>query len=273
MNNTNGSKDSGSKESAAQNANATEAALMPRDSNWMFACWHIAEEQKKELADKMGEDFFKNGRLALRVHDITSKNVFDSEVLPEAESWYVNVPEGGHEYFCEIGYKIKDSFESLAKTNTVKLPPANLTGIIGEKIQTVSGGIEKLIKAGADRAGVDSNNLAKRWEMLRAVFAPNIDERAAEIAEGKREKEKAEKEKRKVPLWLIADCELVIFGATEKDASITIGGRKIVLNPDGTFNARFSLPDGPAKFEVKAESADKAQQKTVAIETTRKTEK
>ena len=249
----------------------TEAALLPRDSSWMLACWHIAGHHKDEIAKKLGENFFQIGRLALRVHDLTSKNVFDVAVLPEAETWFVNVPEGGHEYFCEVGYKYNDSFEILAKTNSIKLPPSNLTGLIGEKIQTVSGKVEKLIKAGADKAGMDSENLAKRWEMFRAAFAPNIDERAAEIAEGKKEKEKAEKAKRKNPLWLVADCELVIFGATEKDASITIGGRKVRVSPDGTFNARFAFPDGVSNFQIKAETADKTETKTISIEANRKT--
>ena len=249
----------------------TEAALMPRDSNWMFACWHIAEHDKHAISEKLGGEFLENGRLAIKVHNLTTKTDFISEVLPDAESWYINVPDGGHEYFCEIGYRNGEEFVSLAKTNPVKLPPANLTGLIGEKIHTVSGGIEKLIKAGADKAGVDSENLAKRWEMFRAVFAPNIDEKAAEFAGGI--KIKPAKEKRNVPLWLIADCELVIFGATEKDATITIGGRKIIPNPDGTFNARFSFPDGHTKLQVKAESADKTQIKTMDIEADRKTEK
>ena len=32
-------------------------------------------------------------------------------------------------------------------------------------------------------------------------------------------------------------------GATEPDAAVTIGGRKIQLRKDGTFSFRFALPD------------------------------
>ncbi|MEB3212315.1 MAG: DUF4912 domain-containing protein, partial [Leptolyngbyaceae bacterium] len=33
--------------------------------------------------------------------------------------------------------------------------------------------------------------------------------------------------------WLVADAELIVYGATEPDATVTIGGRPIKLNPDG----------------------------------------
>ena len=50
--------------------------------------------------------------------------------------------------------------------------------------------------------------------------------------------------------WFNVNAELIIYGATEPDASVTIGGRKIRLRPDGTFSYRFALPDG--KFDLPA---------------------
>jgi hypothetical protein len=44
--------------------------------------------------------------------------------------------------------------------------------------------------------------------------------------------------------WFNVNAELVIYGATESDAQVTIGGRPIRLRPDGTFSYRFALPDG-----------------------------
>lgn len=41
--------------------------------------------------------------------------------------------------------------------------------------------------------------------------------------------------------WLVADAELIVYGATEPDASVTIGGRPIKLNADGTFRYHTSL--------------------------------
>jgi hypothetical protein len=47
----------------------------------------------------------------------------------------------------------------------------------------------------------------------------------------------------------------VIYGATEPDAAVTIGGRRVRLRPDGTFSYRFSLPDGSYELPLAARSA------------------
>ena len=55
--------------------------------------------------------------------------------------------------------------------------------------------------------------------------------------------------------WLNVNAELVIYGATEPDAKVTLGGQAIQLRPDGTFSHRFALPDGSYDLSVSATSA------------------
>jgi len=54
--------------------------------------------------------------------------------------------------------------------------------------------------------------------------------------------------------WFQVNAELVIYGATEPTASVSVSGRPIRLRPDGSFSYRFSLPDGAYELEVQAES-------------------
>lgn len=56
--------------------------------------------------------------------------------------------------------------------------------------------------------------------------------------------------------WFNVNAELIIYGATEPDAKVTIGGRKIRLRSDGTFSYRFILPDGDYNLPAEAVSAD-----------------
>lgn len=56
--------------------------------------------------------------------------------------------------------------------------------------------------------------------------------------------------------WFNVNAELIIYGATEPDATVTIGGRKIRLRPDGSFSYRFSLPDGNYNLPAIATSRD-----------------
>src|SRR6185436_15812406 len=63
-------------------------------------------------------------------------------------------------------------------------------------------------------------------------------------------------EERRKGFWFNVNAELIIYGATEPDAAVTIGGRKIQLRRDGSFSFRFALPDGSYDLPVNATSAD-----------------
>ncbi|WP_060833018.1 DUF4912 domain-containing protein [Geminocystis sp. NIES-3709] len=63
--------------------------------------------------------------------------------------------------------------------------------------------------------------------------------------------------------WLIADAELIVYGATEPDAKVTIGGREIKLNPDGTFRFQMSFQDGNIDYPIVAVASDGEQTRSV----------
>jgi hypothetical protein len=54
--------------------------------------------------------------------------------------------------------------------------------------------------------------------------------------------------------WFKVNAELIIYGATEPNASVTVGGQSISLRPDGTFSIRLALPDGTFELPVTAHS-------------------
>jgi hypothetical protein len=66
----------------------------------------------------------------------------------------------------------------------------------------------------------------------------------------------AEEQKGGRDFWFNVNAELIIYGATEPSASVTIGGRPIKLRPDGTFSYRFALPDGQFDLPAEAVSVD-----------------
>jgi hypothetical protein len=55
--------------------------------------------------------------------------------------------------------------------------------------------------------------------------------------------------------WFNVNAELIIYGATEPGAKVTIGERAIKLRPDGSFSFRFALPDGRYEIPATATSA------------------
>ena len=77
---------------------------------------------------------------------------------------------------------------------------------------------------------------------------------------------------RRKGFWFNVNAELIIYGATEPDAAVTIGGRKIKLRPDGTFSYRFILPDGKYDLPAVATSADGDDSRSAALKFSRRTD-
>jgi hypothetical protein len=71
--------------------------------------------------------------------------------------------------------------------------------------------------------------------------------------------------------WFNVNAELVIYGATEPGAAVTLGDRPIQLRPDGSFSCRFSLPDGAYPLELNACSS-RGETREARLRISRKTE-
>ena len=72
--------------------------------------------------------------------------------------------------------------------------------------------------------------------------------------------------------WFNINAELIIYGATEPDATVTIGERPIRLRPDGTFSYRFSLPDGKFHLPTVAVASDQSDSRAAALSFSRQTD-
>ncbi|HUC86467.1 MAG TPA: DUF4912 domain-containing protein [Candidatus Acidoferrales bacterium] len=72
--------------------------------------------------------------------------------------------------------------------------------------------------------------------------------------------------------WFNVNAELVIYGATEPDANVTLGGHQIKLRSDGTFSFRFALPDGKYDLPAIAISPDGTDGRAAELKFSRATE-
>lgn len=79
-------------------------------------------------------------------------------------------------------------------------------------------------------------------------------------------------QERKKGFWFNVNAELILYGATEPDAQVTIGGRIIKLRPDGTFSYRFALPDGDYELPAVAVSYDNTDGRAAELRFSRETE-
>ena len=81
----------------------------------------------------------------------------------------------------------------------------------------------------------------------------------------------SEAPKRPRQFWLVADAELIVYGATEPDATVTIGDREIKLNPDGTFRFQMSFQDGLIDYPIKAVAVEGEQTRSIHMKFNRET--
>ncbi|HNQ90758.1 MAG TPA: DUF4912 domain-containing protein [Verrucomicrobiota bacterium] len=72
--------------------------------------------------------------------------------------------------------------------------------------------------------------------------------------------------------WFSVNAELIVYGATEPDATLTVGGRPVRLRADGTFSLRFALPDGDYALPLRAMSREGDDGREAALEFRRRTE-
>lgn len=71
--------------------------------------------------------------------------------------------------------------------------------------------------------------------------------------------------------WLVADAELIVYGATEPDATVYVGGQPIKLNADGTFRFQMSFQDGLIDYPIFAVAADGEQNRAIHMKFNRET--
>ncbi|MSR64608.1 MAG: DUF4912 domain-containing protein [Verrucomicrobiae bacterium] len=71
--------------------------------------------------------------------------------------------------------------------------------------------------------------------------------------------------------WLNVNAELIIYGATESDAKVTIDGKEVKLRPDGSFSFHTAFPDGKYALPIKAVAADKHDSRAISLNFERRT--
>lgn len=71
--------------------------------------------------------------------------------------------------------------------------------------------------------------------------------------------------------WFNVHAELIVYGATEPDATVLVDGQPLALRPDGSFTLRFALPDGEYALDATAIAADGAEHRHARLQFARRT--
>jgi hypothetical protein len=71
--------------------------------------------------------------------------------------------------------------------------------------------------------------------------------------------------------WLVADAELIVYGATDPSARLTIGGEEVPLSTDGTFRIQVPFRDGEQMYAIEATASDGEQKRNITLNFKRET--
>ena len=246
----------------------TKVVLLPRDPVWIYIYWEIAGDEINKLAQQYGGDF-NPSRLTVRVYDVTDINFdgsnanryFDVSLNSNASSWYINVGEFNRSWCVDIGYVLQNGeFVVVSRSNAMVMPRHGVSDVTDEQWALLQLEFEKLLKiSGAGHIGQSSYDLVKlmreRWEELTKLPTSGVLGGASSSfkrGESFNSETGAQKEKN---FWLRADTEIIVYGATEPDATLTVQGKNVPLAQDGSFTLRFYLPDGEQSYPVEAVSS------------------
>ncbi len=249
-----------------------KVVLLVRDPYWMHTYWEITSSKVGALKAQFGEQLINQSRLVLRLLDINDttpakpNRVQDIDITGHTNNWYLQVPNADCSYCVEVGFLAPDGrFILVARSNIVRTPRAGVSDVYDEQWMTLedydrvyglSGGLGVGLSSGEIR-----RQMKKKFESL--ISSGGISS-AAISSFGNREAKKR-------GFFLVVDTELIVYGVTVPDAKLTIQGVEKKLNPDGTFSARFALPDGKQEIPVTAVSSDKVDTITVTPGAEKKT--
>jgi hypothetical protein len=247
--------------------------LMIRDPYWCFAYWDLSEKNQAEITREIQSG---KAKLVLRVYDVTgiafdgnnAHKTMDIEMPEESTNWYINVWAAGCSYCVDNGLLYADNhFVTIIRSNIAATPRDSISDVIDEEWMMVDETFDKLYRtAGAGEPGPASEVLMKNL-LTNTRAEVTSGGLASTGSEGGRPKAV-----RVDQFWLVVHTELIIYGATEPDAKVTIQGQPIRLNPDGTFSARRALPDGKQIIPVKAVNAGGTQERRIAPIVEKRTE-
>jgi hypothetical protein len=248
--------------------------ILARDPWWIFSYWEVRRDKEEEMVRKIESSGDAVEKSVLRVYDITDVNFngrnahsyFDIDLKGLATTWYINVGQPDRSWVVDIGIvSKKGNFYTLARSNIIKTPRFGMSDKLDAewmmsedeywKMFSLSGGF-----------GVGKGSLEVR-ELIKKRLEEQIS--SGGISSGASFFRKMELQRK---FWLVVNCELIVYGATEPDAHVTVQGKPIKLRPDGTFSFRYALPDGKQEIPVEATSNDGIDHRKITPIVTRRTE-
>tara|TARA_Y100001968_G_scaffold107196_2_gene96947 strand:+ start:4456 stop:5547 length:1092 start_codon:yes stop_codon:yes gene_type:complete len=274
-------------EFSISNDGATKIVFLPRDPQWAYVFWEISERDRHKALSQGAT------RLSLRLLDVTGNSNGEAnkgalrEVIVDSHSteWYLPIPLSDRNYQIELGYRYRAQWISLAFSSPAKVPSQKPSELILDQFvpfsldSVTSSYDENLLKEESGDSGLHQRLYQSATNTLKTrrgseEFQENslVDQGLQNItdsgsgiwASGRNESGVGILPVQK-PFWLVADAELIVYGATDPSATLTIGSENVPLASDGTFRLQVPFRDGSQTYEIRALDAEGKEQRNIVM--------
>ena len=243
--------------------------VMVRDPYWLHAFWELTQGSVDRAQAAMGQ-YWHTAQPVLRLFRIeeagTSTLERDIVIHGGVNNWYIDVQNPPCEFRVEIGYLAEnDSFYCLARSNSVQTPPAGTSDAVDDNWKHVAEQADRIfaMSGGYSPRGTSRELQDLLEERLRRPLGTPMSTRfgsgAGAMMQGHDE------------MPFAVDAEVIVYGAAERDAHVTLKGEPVQLRADGTFAVRLSLPDQRQVIPIVASSGDGVEQRTIILAVERNT--
>lgn len=282
-------KSTPSQETISSNSSKTKVVFLPRDPEWAYVFWEISDSDRSNAQNEGAN------RLCLRLADVTHRNNGETnpgtlqEVVVDSHSteWYLPIPLGGRDYKVELGYRIGHKWMSLAFSSSAKVPSLHPSDQILDQfvpfsleapIITSSEAVDDSVSSDQPDSGLHERLYQSATTKFRTrrvgseefqEGAPNDQNLNNESGSGLWASGLNESGIGLVPqprsFWLVADAELIVYGATDPSAKLFIEDEEIPLANDGTFRLQVPFRDGIQNYSIKAIDKDKVDSRNITM--------
>ncbi len=269
--------------------------FLPRDPQWAYVFWDISEEDQREAMAEGAQ------QLCLRVADVTGlaggsshpHTLQEVVVDSQATEWYLPVPLSDRDYRVELGYrKGGGGWISLAFSSVARVPalhpseqildqfiPFSLDAVPSAAptpVEQADPGLHERLYQTATARWRRLGRGSEAFHELEASLALEAGaggqlSAAGLWASGRSESGAGGVGARQRSFWLVADAELIVYGATDPSARLTIGGEEVPLSPEGTFRVQVPFRDGQQLYPIEAVAADGEQKRSITLDFRRST--
>ncbi|CAK6701363.1 DUF4912 domain-containing protein [Synechococcus sp. BA-124 BA4] len=282
----------------------TKVVFLPRDPQWAYVFWEIAEAERTRAIEAGA------GQLCLRVADVTGlpsgaahpHTLQEVPVDSHATEWYLPVPLSDRDYRVELGYRkhgggwLSMGFSAVARVPALHPSEQILDQFVPFSLEAAPSDMTVATAyphSNPNPTGADSGlherlyqTATVRWKHFgrgSEAFHELEDSDSAAgrrslhdsgiglWASGRNDSGIGGVAPRQRSFWLVADAELIVYGATDPAAKLTIGDEEVPLSPDGTFRVQVPFRDGQQLYPIQAVAADGEQKRSITLKFERTT--